>query len=122
MLLIIGTLLFFIGLQTIDESVEDSGAMVTYSDMDLYTYMYNSQDALKKFGLLTYTQRDFFSIFRTDPLSESEYEILIKEFFKTQPAHNVNNFSGIFEDKNLVFIMAESFDTFAINEVLTPNL
>jgi len=122
MFLIVGTMLFFIGLQTINEDVEDSGAMVTYSDMDLYTYMYNSQDALKKFGLLTYTQRDFFSIFRSDPLSESEYEILIREYFALQPGHDYNNFSGIFEDKNLVFIMAESLDTYAINEELTPNL
>ncbi len=121
-LLIIGSLLFFIGLQTIDEHTEDSGAMITYSDMDLYTFMYNSQDALKKFGLLTYTQRDFFSIFRSDPLSETEYEILINEYFAIQPNHGVNNYSGIFENKNLVFIMAESLDTFAINEELTPNL
>ncbi len=121
-LLIIGGLLFFIGLQTIDESSEDSENMVTYSDMDLYTFMYNSQDALKKFGLLTYTQRDFFSMFRSDPLSELEYEILINEFFDNQSSHTVNNFSGIFENKNLIFIMAESFDTFAINEELTPTL
>ena len=121
-LLIAGSMLFFIGLQTIDESTEDVGDMVTYSDMDLYTYMYNSQDALKKFGLLTYTQRDFFSLFRSDPLTESEYEILIHEYFETQPTHNVNNYSGIFKDKNLIFIMAESLDTFAINEELTPNL
>lgn len=121
-LLIVGTLLFFIGLQTIGEDVEDSGAMVTYSDMDLYTYMYNSQDALKKFGLLTYTQRDFFSIFRSDPLSESEYEILINEYFAQKPSHDFNNFSGLFEDKNLIFIMAESLDTYAINEELTPTL
>jgi len=84
--------------------------------------MYNSQDALKKFGLLTYTQRDFFSLFRTDPLSESEYEILIEDYFESKTNHKVNNYSRIFENKNLIFIMAESFDTFAINEELTPNL
>lgn len=121
-LLITGSFFFFLALQTIDENIEDSGAMVTYSDMDLYTYMYNSQDALKKFGLLTYTQRDFFSLFRTDPLSESEYEILIDDYFDSQPNHIINNFSGIFSDKNLILIMAESLDTFAINEDLTPNL
>lgn len=121
-LLIAGTSTFFIALQTIDESEPEIQGMITYSDMDLYTYMYNSQDALKKFGLLTYTQRDFFSLFRTDPLSETEYEILIDEFFENQEDHDVNNYSNIFEDKNLIFIMAESLDTFAINEELTPNL
>lgn len=122
LLLILGTLFFFIGLQTIGEESDELENMVTYSDMDLYTYMYNSQEALKKFGLLTYTQRDFFSLFRTDPLSETEYEILIDDYFESKPSHNVNNYTGLFEDKNLIFIMAESLDTYAINEELTPNL
>ncbi|MBN2604837.1 MAG: LTA synthase family protein, partial [Bacilli bacterium] len=121
-LLIFGFGLFFISMQTIDETIEDSGAAITYSDMDLYTYMYNSQDALKKFGLLTYTQRDFFRLFRTDPISESEYEILLDDYFKNQDSHTYNSFTRSLNNKNLILIMAESFDTYAINEQLTPNL
>ncbi len=120
--LMLGFLTFFISLQTIDESVEKIENVITYSDMDLYTYMYNSQDALKKFGLLTYTQRDFFSLFRTNPLSESEYEILLDDFFENRDPHYSNSFSRMFANKNFILIMAESFDTFAINEELTPNL
>ncbi|MBU1019847.1 MAG: LTA synthase family protein [Firmicutes bacterium] len=121
-LLIVGFGLFFISMQTIDEHIEDSGASITYSDMDLYTYMYNSQDALKKFGLLTYTQRDFFSLFKTDPLSESEYEVLLDDYFQNQDKHGYNQYTRSLTNKNLILIMAESFDTFAINEQLTPNL
>jgi len=120
--LMLGFLTFFLSLQTIDEAVEGSENMVTYSDMDLYTYMYNSQDALKKFGLLTYTQRDFFSLFRENPLSESEYEILLDDFFENRDPHYYNAYSRIFSDQNFILIMAESLDTFAINEELTPNL
>ncbi len=121
--LILGFLTFFISLQTIDETVEGANNnMITYSDMDLYTYMYNSQDALKKFGLLTYTQRDFFSLFRTNPLSKSEYEVLLDDYFENQDPHYYNSYSRIFANKNLILIMAESLDTFAISEELTPNL
>jgi len=84
--------------------------------------MYNSQDALKKFGLLTYTQRDFFSLFRSDPLSESEYEVLLDDYFKNQVNHGYNQYTRSLTGKNLILIMAESLDTFAINEQLTPNL
>lgn len=128
--------IFFISIQTISESVEirgetlaenpvtlnDVGTLISYSDMDLYTYMYNSQDALKKFGLLTYTQRDFFRIFRTNPLSKEAYKVLIDDYIENQPNHPNNLYTGLFEDKNFILIMAESLDTFAINETLTPNL
>lgn len=115
-------LLFFLGLNTINENDDNENVDIIYSDMDLYTYMYNSQDAIKKFGMITYTQRDFFSIFRSDPLSESEYEVLLDDFFENRPIHENNTYTGIFEDKNFIFIMAESLDTYAINEELTPNL
>lgn len=115
-------LIFFIGLQTISEEVDAENIDIAYSDMDLYTYMYNSQDALKKFGLLTYSQRDFFSIFRSDPLSESEYEVLLDDYFDNRPTHSNNTYTNIFNNKNLILITAESLDTFAINEELTPNL
>lgn len=123
--LILGFLIFFFSLQTIDETIDESSEVILYTDMDLYTYMYNSQDALKKFGLLTYTQRDFFSLFRTDPLSESEYDVLITDFLATKDSigeHEENVYSDLFKNKNLILIMAESLDTFAINEELTPNL
>ena len=136
-LLIISFSLFFVSLQTIDESVElqvdndvevpitlnEVGTLISYSDMDLYTYMYNSQDALKKFGLLTYTQRDLFSLLRTDPLSAEAYKVLINDYFDNDvDPHDNNSYSNIFENKNFILIMAESLDTFAINETLTPNM
>ncbi|MCK5387830.1 MAG: sulfatase-like hydrolase/transferase [Candidatus Izimaplasma sp.] len=120
--LMLGFLTFFGSLQTINETVESTENIITYSDMDLYTYMYNSQDALKKFGLLTYTQRDFFSLFRENPLSESEYDVLLDDFFENRDPHYYNAYSRIFVDNNFILIMAESLDTFAINEELTPNL
>ncbi len=103
-------------------TIENVGTLLSYSDLDLYTYMYNSQDALKKFGLLTYTQRDFMQLFRNDPLSPEAYEVLIQDYIDNQPSHVYNSFTGLLKDKNFILIMAESLDTYAINETLTPNL
>jgi hypothetical protein len=102
--------------------IENIGALMSYSERDLYIYMYNSQDALKKFGMLTYTHRDVSTIFSRDPLSREAYMVLVRDFLENQPVHRSNTYTGLFEDKNFILIMAESFDTFAINETLTPNL
>jgi len=120
--LMIGFLSFFLTFQSIDEESVEYADTISYSDMDLYTYIHNQQDALKKFGLLTYTQRDFFSLFRTDPLSEAEYKVLLDAYFESDGVRAPNDFSRILSDKNFILIMAESLDTFAINEHLTPNL
>lgn len=132
--LIVSFLTFFLALRTIDDeaiirnqegeiiTIENVGTLLSYSDLDLYTYMYNSQDALKKFGLLTYTQRDFMQLFRNDPISPQAYEVLIQDYIDKQPDHTFNSYSDLYKDKNFILIMAESLDTFAINETLTPTL
>jgi len=117
--LILGFITFFIPLQTIDEDIDDT---IANSDMDLYTYVFNSQEALKQFGLLTYTQRDFFSLFRSNPLSEYDYDLMLDDYFENHNKHLPNEYSNQLENKNFILIMAESLDTFAINEELTPNL
>lgn len=103
-------------------TIDNVGTLLSYSDEDLYVYMYNSQDALKKFGLLTYTHRDIATMFTRNPLSQEAYEVLIEDYLENQPNHLDNTYTGLFEDKNFILIMAESLDTFAINETLTPNL
>ena len=122
---------YFISLQTIDERVDGVESDILYSDMDLYTFMYNPQKALKRFGLLTYTQRDFFSLFRLDPLTDEDHNTLLEEYLDDKYANNEHDdyypYSDIFSEKfynkkNFILIMAESLDTYAINEDITPTL
>lgn len=121
----------FVSLQTLDESVEREHADILYSDMDLYTFMYNPSKALKKFGLLTYTQRDFFSLFRMDPLTEEDHTILLNTYlenkYEDQKQEDYYPYSDIFSEtfynkKNFIIIMAESLDSLAIDEGITPTL
>ena len=116
---------FFLSLQLISDKENSEATGPTYTDLDLYQKLYDPQFVLKKFGLLTYTQRDFFNLFRPAVLTKEEHLTLLDSYFE-QVAENYpyrrNRFSDIFENENLILIMAESLDTYAINPELTPTL
>lgn len=60
-----------------------------------------------------------------DKLISDETDNKIKNmhiYFKNTDASNKNEYTGMFKDKNLIFITAEAFDTIAIDEKLTPTL
>ena len=60
-----------------------------------------------------------------DKLVNNETDEKIKNmhiYFKNADASNKNEYTGMFKDKNLIFITAEAFDTIAIDEKLTPTL
>ncbi len=60
-----------------------------------------------------------------DTKIEEENDDKIKsmhEYFKTVDSSNKNDYTGLFEGKNLIFITAEAFDTIGISEELTPTL
>lgn len=44
------------------------------------------------------------------------------EYFKSKPASSENEYTGIFEGFNLIYICAESFTTYAMDEKVTPTL
>lgn len=60
-----------------------------------------------------------------DKLIQEEQDETIKEmhkYFEEQEPSNKNEYTGMFEGKNLVVLVAESFSSLAIREDLTPNL
>lgn len=44
------------------------------------------------------------------------------KFFKTETITSKNEHTGLFKDKNLIYIMAETFDGYAVSKELTPTL
>jgi hypothetical protein len=106
----------------IDDTYQSGNISFVYSDKDLYDYVYDTQKTVKTFGLLTYVQRDIMNVFRSSPLRTNEYIVLLNDFISQRPIHQVNAFTDALKGKNFIMIMAESFDTYAIHEVLTPNL
>ena len=60
-----------------------------------------------------------------DKLIENETNETLKsmhEYFKNVAPTKQNDYTGMFKDKNLIFITAEGFDTLAVNEEWTPTL
>ena len=55
---------------------------------------------------------------KTDDLSIKT----LNNYFESRTPTNKNSYTGIFKNKNLIFITGESFDFNAIDEQLTPNL
>ena len=53
---------------------------------------------------------------------QSESIIEIHKYFANEEPTKKNEYTGMFEDKNLIVLVGESFSTLAINEELTPNL
>jgi len=47
---------------------------------------------------------------------------MMHEYFLTDPGTSKNEYTGMFEGKNLILIMAESFNSIAVDEELTPTL
>ena len=121
-ILLLSVFIFNMATSRIDSTRDTTLTDYAYSDRDLYEYVYNAQLTIKQFGLLTYTQRDIINAFRTPPLFISEYEVLIQDYLDNQDGHINNDFTNIYEDKNFILIMAESFDYMAIHETLTPTL
>lgn len=124
---------------------------VNENDIYSYNNLYNNINFpvknLCSFGLLTSyrldIQRKIFD-FKEDKIvslnnnkySKDEYNILdiefknssnneineINDYIKNVEPTNKNFYTGILKDKNLIFILAESFNTIAINKDITPNL
>lgn len=60
-----------------------------------------------------------------DELINNESNNTIKSvlsYFKNSEASKKNEYTGMFKDKNLIFILAESFNTIAVDPELTPTL
>jgi phosphoglycerol transferase MdoB-like AlkP superfamily enzyme len=62
---------------------------------------------------------DFFTLIA----NESDSEIItLHEYFLNRAPTSTNQYTGLFKDKNLIFIVAEGFNEIAIDPVLTPTL
>lgn len=66
---------------------------------------------------------DYTIDFRRLMMEEDREEIRnLHQYYYRQEATEQNEFTGLFQEKNLIFIMAESFDEIAIDPELTPTL
>jgi len=121
----------------------------TIKNKDLFNNPTNSSLAIKQFGPSVYAILDFKNIFikddteiienkylynqeNKDLIDDTKWINLINEeddlvlnnlnnYFINNKYNEVNSYTGLFEDKNLIVIMMESVNDIFINEELYPN-
>ncbi len=114
--------LLLLAVQTISSKpLPDEDYDYIYSDTDLYEMVYSPRLSIDRFGLLTYTRINFRNMLKS-PEEEEHLDELVERFFENREPHAENEYTGLFEDKNLIMILAESLDTFSIDPHLMPNL
>ncbi len=118
---VLAVLMLFITVQTISDD-HDEDDYFSFSDYDLYVELSMPETAMRKYGVVTYARIDLQNALmpnRIETLTDQHAETL----FDINPEYEyVEGISGIFEGKNLIMIMAEALDTYAIHPELTPNL
>lgn len=116
-------LFLFIAVQTISnrpllDGIEDP---FNFSEYDLYKTMPSSYQTIDYFGALTYMRLDFTTLFSpNEDIDESEQ--LIRDYLLEKEEKNINAYTGLFEGKNLIYILAESFEPYAIDPTITPTI
>lgn len=112
------TIVLFVGAI---ESIPDSDESENIAEDALYDDLLSTYLAVDRFGLMTFAHRDIANAFR-EPVGLTDEDERALDFLENRPNHSQNNrMSNLFEDKNLIYITAESLDTFALHPELMPN-
>lgn len=90
---------------------------------DVYNNFNDSNKCMKICGLFEYTARDFYITFLKPEEPENPEELaFLEEHYSTQTIHKSNDYTGIVEGKNVIFLQLEGMDDWMLNEEDTPNL
>lgn len=92
------------------------------SDHYLFTSNYDSSRLASRFGLVNLFYRDFGEFVLPSFKDKGDTEYIDNYFLETDKDHQTNVYTGVLEGKNVIFILAESYDELALSEELTPNL
>ncbi len=102
--------------------------LLTMEAIDLYRYIFGFDERiniLEKDGSFDYDSKYNMLDIDFDQLIEKETDDEIKtihRYFRSSIPSEKNNYTGMFKGKNIILINAESFDTTAIDEAITPTL
>lgn len=95
----------------------------TESDAYLFETLYNKVKSVERLGFYSYTIKDLYMVlFEEGSSQEKQIESINAYLTNNGYKHENNEFTGLFEGKNLVLILCESLTDVAIKEDLTPTL
>lgn len=90
---------------------------------NVYENFNDSNKNMKICGLFEYSIRDFYITFlKPDEPEDAEELEALSEAYSKETLHDVNEMTGIFQGKNVIFLQLEGMDDWLLNEEDTPNL
>lgn len=119
-------LLSFVSINSMIKQINSTNTndnfQIYHTDFYLYDTVSNPKSFVDNMGLLTFEFRDLQSLIDNKKNTEL-YKKKIDEFFYNKNSiKESNDYTGLFKDKSLLIIQAESLNSFGINEELTPTL
>ncbi len=90
---------------------------------NVYENFSDSNKCIKICGLYQYTARNFYTTFiRSDSVKDASETEFLEAEYASLAEHEENKFTGIFKDKNVIFLQLEGIDSWLLNETDMPNL
>ncbi len=103
-------------------SGDDVNFQIYHTDFYVYDTVNNPENFVDKLGLLTYGYRDVVSLFESRNANNLYDEELAEYYNSLSNSNKANEYTGLFKDKSLIVIQAESLNNWGISEELTPTL
>lgn len=90
---------------------------------NVYENFNDSNKNMKICGIYEYSVRDFYVTFLKPKEKEDADEIaFLEETYADTTTHETNEYTGIFEGKNVIFLQLEGIDSWLLNSDDMPNL
>lgn len=121
-LLIIGGRLIFINTKLNNTSDGWDSREVSNNSSNYYKNWIEPTKLLRICGTYEYIINDFYHSFLEKDNSVNARENVTKYIEENKKEVNDKNYTGIFKDKNLIFVMMESMDDWMVNEETTPTM
>jgi len=121
-LLILEAPFFLFLLVNLNATYPVKSARLHTSDHYLYYSNFDSSKLASKFSLIDLFYRDLGGLLTPSLSTRRDIEYVDNYFETHQKVHQDNDYTNIFQGKNLIFILAESYDDLALSEELTPNI
>lgn len=109
----------------------DKTGLLTMEAIDVYRYAFGFEEDIyieeKTTPVINEETKAEYNIYNIDfdkLISKTTNKKVLKmhKYFKSLEPTEKNKYTGMFKNKNLIFITAEAFDTIAIDEKITPTL
>lgn len=114
--------IFIFFLVNVNAQYPVKSARLHLSDHYLYYSTYSKDRFVSKFGTLNLLVKDGLSSLTPSFTTKRDIEYIEDYFDNNVKVHTDNEYSNMFEGKNLIFIVGESFDSIVVSEELTPNI